>query len=156
MKRAPLDAAVEQRLLDTMRTLNAAASRAALAVDARCATDITGFGLLGHASHIARASGVTLRIRVASVPVLPGARETIRSGAGHTGGAERNDQYLAPLVAWGAASKEDRALLIDPQTSGGLLVAVPADRLADYLSRVDGSVEIGEVVSVQDASIELV
>jgi selenide,water dikinase len=156
MKRAPLDAAVERSLLDTMRMLNAAASRAALMVEARCATDITGFGLLGHASHIARASGVTLRIRVAAVPVLSGAREAWRAGHGHTGGAERNEQYLAPLVAWGALSAEDKALLVDPQTSGGLLVAVPASRLADYLSRVDGAVEIGEVLPVTDMPIELV
>ena len=156
MKRAPLEPEIEHALLDAMRSLNAAASRAALAIGARCATDVTGFGLLGHASHIARASNVTLRVQVASIPVLPGARDTARRGAGHTGGAERNEQYLAPLVAWGTVSKEDRTLLIDPQTSGGLLVAVPADRLADYLSRVDGAVEIGEVVPVTGTSIELV
>jgi selenide,water dikinase len=136
--------------------LNAVASRAALAVGARSATDITGFGLLGHASHIARASGVTLRIHVAAIPVLAGAREVWRAGGGRTGGADRNEQYLAPLVAWGDSSPEDKALLVDPQTSGGLLVAVPAPRLADYLSRVDGSVEIGEVVPVTDMRIELV
>lgn len=156
MKRAPLDASVEKELLRIMCTLNATASRAALAVGARCATDVTGFGLLGHASHIARGSRVTLRIRTAAVPVLPGARETLGRGAGHTGGAERNEQYLSSLVGWGDVSTEDRALLIDPQTSGGLLVAVPANRLADYLSRVDRAVEIGEVVPATGMGIELV
>jgi|SRR5688500_8920301 len=155
-KRAPLGPEVERPLLDAMRTLNAAASRAAVAVGVRCATDITGFGLLGHASHIARASNVTLRIRVAAIPVFAGARELWRMGMGHTGGAERNERYLAPLVAWGSVSSEDRALLIDPQTSGGLLIAVPATMVADYLSRVDGAVEIGEVLPVTDMRIELV
>jgi selenide,water dikinase len=155
-KRAPLAPEVERPLLDAMRTLNAAASRAALAVGVRCATDITGFGLLGHASHVARASNVSLRIRVASIPVFDGTREVWRSGAGHTGGAERNERYLAPLVAWGTVSPEDKAILIDPQTSGGLLVSVPATVVADYLSRVDGAVEIGEVLPVTDMRIELV
>ncbi len=156
LKRGPLGPDVERPLLDSMRTLNALASRAALAVGARCATDVTGFGLLGHASHIARASTVTLRIVPASVPVLRGAREAWRAGGGRTGGAERNDEYLASMVAWGAVSAEDRAVLIDPQTSGGLLVAVPAGRLADYLSRVEGAVEIGEVLPLGDHRIELV
>lgn len=155
MKRAPIGSNEERAVIDSMCTLNAAASRAALDVGARCATDITGFGLLGHASHIARASDATLRIRTGAVPMLPGAREAWRNGS-RTGGGERNEQYLASLVAWGEASAEDRALLVDPQTSGGLLVAVPAGRVAEYLSRVVGAVEIGEVVAAADARIELV
>jgi selenide,water dikinase len=156
LKGGALGDEIERPLLDSMRMLNAVASRVALDVGVRCATDITGFGLLGHASHVARASDVTLRVRVASVPVLRGAREAWRSGGGRTGGAERNDRYLASLVAWGSASDEDRAVLVDPQTSGGLLVAVPAGRLGDYLSRVDGAVEIGEVLPLTDNRIELV
>jgi selenide,water dikinase len=133
-------------MIASMSTLNRDASRAALAVGAKCATDITGFGLLGHASHIARASGVSLEIRAADVPMLPGAREAWREGA-RTGGAERNVRYLEPLVDWGLASEEDRALLVDPQTSGGLLVAVPAPAARDYIARVTGAVEIGTVVA---------
>ena len=155
LKRDPLAKGDERALLETMSRLNALASRMALAVGARCATDITGFCLLGHASHIARASGVTLRLTVSAVPVLSGAREAWRNGA-RTGGGGRNDQYLEPMVAWGAVSAEDRALLVDPQTSGGLLVAVPAGRVADYLSSVDGAVEIGEVLPPSEARIELV
>ena len=154
-RRVPLEPEIAEPLLASMRALNALASREALAVGARCATDISGFGLLGHASHIARASNVTLRIRVGSIPVLAGARELRARGIGHTGGAERNERYLAPLVAWGDLPPEGKALLIDPQTSGGLLVAVPADRVADYLSRVEGAVEIGEVVPAGDRALEL-
>src|SRR6185503_2611740 len=65
----------ERVMLDAMKMLNGKAARAALAVGSRCATDITGFGLLGHASHVARASNVTLTIDLSPVPLLPGARE---------------------------------------------------------------------------------
>ena len=133
-------------MIDSMSTLNRDASRAAIAAGARCATDITGFGLLGHASHIARASNVSLQIRARDVPALPGAREAWRAGS-RTGGAERNSAYLEAFVEWGGATPEDRALLIDPQTSGGLLVALPADAVPGYLSHVTGAVDIGTVVA---------
>jgi selenide,water dikinase len=144
-KKGELPEAELTTLIESMRALNAAASRAALEVGARCATDVTGFGLLGHASHIARASKVTLRIRADRVPMLPGAREAVRRGV-KTGGADRNLTYIEPLVDWGKTSEVDRALLIDPQTSGGLLVALGPDQIAPYLSRVPGAVEIGDVL----------
>ncbi len=143
-KRNALGAAEQAALVKSMTTLNAAASRAAVAMDLHCATDVTGFGLLGHASHVARASNVTLCISVSKVPLLPGARSALAAGA-LTGGAARNDLYLEPLVDWGRTTKDERALLVDPQTSGGLLVAVPAAKLAEYLGRVDCAVQIGEV-----------
>ena len=145
LKRGDLSERDTASLYDSMRALNASASRAAVELAIRCATDVTGFGLLGHASHVARASNATLVITTARVPLLPGARDASDRGV-RTGGAERNDDYLATLVDWGGASPSDRALLVDPQTSGGLLLAVPADRVTEYLSRVSGAVEIGEVV----------
>lgn len=141
-------------LHDSMRSLNRLASEAALALGARCATDITGFGLLGHASHIARASGVTLRVRVKDVPLLPGARAAAERGV-RTGGADRNAAYLEALVDWGRASEADRTLLIDPQTSGGLLVALSPDQVASYISRVPDAVEIGEVVAAGSKGLVL-
>jgi selenide,water dikinase len=138
-----------------MAMLNRRASRAARDIGARCATDITGFGLLGHASHVARASGVTLVIRAAAVPVLPGAREAVAREV-RTGGAERNRKYLEPLVDWGRTGEADRALLVDPQTSGGLLVSLPASRVAEYLSAVPGAAEIGEVTAPQIRSLMVV
>jgi len=143
-KRGDLPEAELRGLIETMTRLNAAASHAALAAGAACATDVTGFGLLGHASHVARASGVTVVIAVADVPVLEGAREAWGRGA-RTGGAERNTAFLAERVDWGVAADADRAVLTDPQTSGGLLVALPAAALSDYLSRVPGAAAIGEV-----------
>lgn len=131
-------------LYTSMTALNADASRAALAVGACCATDITGFGLLGHALHIAEASAVTLRFDAARVPLLPGAKQAWERGT-RTGGSERNAAYLLPRVNWGGVSSMLRGMLMDPQTSGGLLVAVPPHRVADYLSRVPYAVEIGVV-----------
>jgi selenide, water dikinase len=136
--------AAEREMIETMVRLNKDAAAAATAVGVRCATDVTGFGLLGHASHIARASRVSLHIRSAAVPLLAAARASLALGA-RTGGAERNVQYLEPLVDWGNATPEDRALLTDPQTSGGLLLTVPPTRVSEYLSRVRGAVEIGSV-----------
>ena len=141
-------------LLATMSALNRDASRAALRVGARCATDVTGFGLLGHALHIARASAVTLRIQVSRVPTMAGTREAWRSGI-RTGGAERNDEYLRDRIDWGAATPEDRAVVIDPQTSGGLLVAVSGDRASEYLSLIPEAVEIGDIIEATGTGVVL-
>jgi selenide, water dikinase len=154
-KRGDLGAPEQRTLIDSMATLNRAASVAARAVGAHCATDVTGFGLLGHASHIARGSSVTLLIRAAAVPTLPGAREAIARGV-RTAGAERNRTYVEPLVDWSSINEADRALLVDPQTSGGLLVAIPPSRLGDYLAAVPGAVEIGRVVAQEARSIRIV
>ena len=128
----------------SMSALNATTSRAALAVGVTCATDVTGFGLLGHALNIARGSGVTLRIDARRLPELPGARELWRAGT-RTGGAERNEAYLVAHVDSTNADPADLALALDPQTSGGLLLAVPPGALADYLSAVPEAIEIGVV-----------
>lgn len=143
-----------QRMIASMSALNAEASRAALRVGATCATDITGFGLLGHALRIAAGSGVTLRFEAQAIPALPGAFDAYDQGA-RTGGAERNAAYLAGRVAWNHVSERARALLVDPQTSGGLLIAVPAHRIAEYLSLVPDAVEVGSVEPRGASEIEL-
>ena len=153
-KQGTLGAAETEAMIAAMVTLNATASRAALAAGALCATDVTGFGLLGHLSHIARASGVTIRVDAARVPVLPGTREAWRAGA-RTGGAGRNADYLAPLVDWGSADEELRALLVDPQTSGGLVVALMPAAVAGFLAAVPGAVEIGEVREAAGRPLEV-
>ena len=115
-------------------------------------TDITGFGLLGHASHIARASNVTLRIHSNEVRLLPGALEAWGGGASNDG-LKRNRSYLEAFVEWKTPNNSLQALLCDPQTSGGLLVAVPRERAAQYLSRVENAFEIGEVVTRESVAI---
>ena len=152
LKRGMIGDDAAATMIAFMKQLNGEASRAALAVKAHCATDITGFGLLGHASHIARASKVTLRIHASAVMLLPGTLEALRSGA-PSDGLKRNRDYLETLVEWKTFSEEMKAVLCDPQTSGGLLVAVPRERAAQYLSRVNGAFEIGEVTERENIAI---
>src|SRR6185312_15206984 len=108
-----------------MKRLNREAAEAAQACHAHAATDITGFGLLGHAGEMARASGVCLRIEAAAVPLLEGARALAMSSQSQ--GLLNNQAFAADSVQWGNGVAEDlRALLHDPQTSGRLLVSLPA------------------------------
>jgi len=105
-----------------MTTLNRDASRLALAAGILCATDVTGFGLLGHLYKLARASGVSAVVDSAAVPYLDGAREAIRDGY-ISGGSRRNLDWIAPHCDFGDLPENERLLLADAQTSGGLLVA---------------------------------
>jgi selenide,water dikinase len=106
----------------TMAALNRDACEAALAAGARCATDVTGFGLLGHLFKLARASGVTAVVDSAAVPYLDGAVQAAREGF-VSGGTRRNLAWVAPHTDFGRADEVTRLLLADAQTSGGLLVA---------------------------------
>jgi selenide,water dikinase len=119
-----------------MTTLNADASRQALAAGIRCATDVTGFGLLGHLFKLARASGVTAIIDHAAVPLIDGARAALRAGY-VPGGSRRNLDWVAPQADFDGITEEDLLLLADAQTSGGLLVA----------GEVPGAPVIGELVA---------
>jgi selenide,water dikinase len=117
--------------VDQMRTLNRAASEVLVAAGIRAATDVTGFGLLGHGLEMARASGTRLVFEADALPALRGALALAAAGV-ETGGAAHNRRYVGPAlaVADGVAS-ELVTLAHDPQTSGGLLAAVPADRRAE-------------------------
>jgi selenide, water dikinase len=108
----------------SMLAPNRPASAAALAAGVRCATDVTGFGLLGHLAELAGASGVGAEVDAGAVPLLPGARELAARGVA-TGGAARNRAFGEGLVVVAAdVPAEVVDLLYDPQTSGGLLLAV--------------------------------
>ncbi len=114
------------------------------------ATDITGFGLIGHAREVALASGVSLRLAAASVPLLPGARECVRAGF-VPGGLKANREFAECVVEWeGGVDEEIKTLLFDPQTAGGLLISVAAIDAAALLGALQGrevpAVEIGEVL----------
>ncbi len=154
LKRGSVTMDVAAPTIASMRALNRDASRQAVALGAKCATDITGFGLLGHAHHIARGSNVSLRIEAARLPVLPGALEAWRAGA-TPGGAERNDAFVREFTEWGSVEPFHEALVIDPQTSGGLLISLPAAVVEDYLSRVPQAVVIGAVLPRGDRAIVL-
>ncbi|MBQ0983984.1 selenide, water dikinase SelD [Streptomyces sp. F63] len=124
-----------EQAVATMTALNRDASAAALAAGARCATDVTGFGLLGHLHKLARASEVTAVIDTAAVPYLDGAREAVRDGY-VSGGTRRNLDWVAPFTDFGDTGDGTRLLLADAQTSGGLLVA----------GEVPGAPVVGELV----------
>ena len=155
MKKGQLSPSAGKALYASMTRLNIQASEVAVRLGSRCATDVTGFSLLGHGLHLANASGVTLAIDRQKVPYLPEA-VNLAAGGLRTGGLERNAAYLEPKVQWGASTPTDRALLMDPQTSGGLLVAVSAKRLEEYLSSVEGAVHIGEVTAAGTGPIVIV
>jgi selenide,water dikinase len=113
---------VFEQAIAVMTTLNAAASRAALDGGVRCATDVTGFGLLGHLFKLARASGVCAVLDCSAVPLIEGARDALRAGY-VPGGTRRNLDWVRPHTDIGSVPEEDLLLLADAQTSGGLLVA---------------------------------
>lgn len=129
--------------IESMVTLNAAASKAALDGGVKAATDVTGFGLLGHAYKMARASGVTLVIDSGAVPYLDGAREA--AAAGHIpGGSRRNLEWVMPNVNT-ALGEDELILLADAQTSGGLLV----------IGEVPGYPVIGHVKALGDRHLNV-
>ena len=123
-----------------MTTLNADASRAALAAGIRAGTDVTGFGLLGHAHKMSRASGVTAVIDRRAVPFLDGAREAARDGY-VPGGSRRNLDWVRPHARLDVEETE-ALLLADAQTSGGLLLA----------GEIPGHPVIGELVAAEDGA----
>jgi len=135
---------------DSMLALNRAASEAALESGAHAATDITGFGLLGHAREMALASGVSLTIDHQRVEFLPGALDCSRGG--HLpGGLKRNIEFIDECVGFAnGVADEIKNLLFDPQTSGGLFISAArnnAPKLLEGLRRRDvPATEIGEVV----------
>lgn len=144
----------------SMTRLNKTASEIMRGYDVHACTDITGFGLLGHALEMAEASGVTLDIAAADLPVLPGALEAIEE---HfvPGGAGTNRIFVFEKMKW-VRPKDDvlDTLVVDPQTSGGLLVAVPAARAAGFvealrLSSPEAAI-IGRVAPPGEARLRIV
>ena len=130
---ASFDAAVEQ-----MQELNRAASEVLVAEGIQGATDVTGFGLLGHGLEMARASNTRFVLDAAALPILDGALTLARAGL-ETGGAAHNRRFVADSVELGSdVPPELVTLAYDPQTSGGLLAAVPGDRLAAVTAGFDG------------------
>lgn len=115
-----------------MKRLNRGASEVAVALGVRAGTDITGFGLLGHAWEMAAASGVSLCFDLDRVPFLNGARQYADEGLFPAGSAANQQAYEAHVAFGSTVSEEEAMLLFDAQTSGGLLLAVPPGRLAEF------------------------
>jgi len=149
-KTAPADAAAA---IASMAALNRDAAAAMAEVAPSAATDVTGYGLIGHLHEVAHASGVTARVRAEAVPLLSGALALAAAGV-IPGGSRRNAEQFGRWVTWGEeVDAATRTLLTDAQTSGGLLISVPAERgpaLAEALARRGvlgariGEIEAGE------------
>jgi selenide,water dikinase len=139
--------------IDQMRQLNRAASEVLVANGIAGATDVTGFGLLGHGLEMARASGTRLVFDGGALPALPGALALAGAGV-ETGGAAHNRRFVAPaLTASDTVSADFVTLAHDPQTSGGLLAAIPSDRLATVEAAfADAGVEHWRVGRVEEGT----
>ena len=156
-KQGTVEPEVMQGAVKTMATLNRAASEAMMKVGVNAATDVTGFGLMGHLKSMVRGSGVTAEVSLGAVPVLPGARELLERGVA-PGGTHRNLSSVADAVEWDPSlTDNDQLLLCDAQTSGGLLISVPSDRkdalLAELAGRGAAGVAIGSVTESSEGKI---
>lgn len=135
-KNGDLPAEDLETVLQVMETLNAAASAAMTDLGARAATDITGYGLLGHAYEMCKASGVGMVLQAGAIPILPRALETLARGH-YPGGSRANRRFVEAALTWDAEVPEEvLQVLADAQTSGGLLVGLPAEAARELVARV--------------------
>jgi selenide,water dikinase len=158
LKNGALSRAKERLFYRVMTDLNGDAAEGMQRLGADACTDVTGFGLLGHAMEMALASNATLRLRARDIPALPGALDLAKRGF-LTGGGMSNREYVKDdIVFEGRVSPALEMLLHDPQTSGGLLVSIPRKKAARYLAAlkkrgVKAAAIIGEVEAPSKARI---
>jgi selenide, water dikinase len=144
--------------VNSMSTLNRHASHLAQRFQAHACTDITGFGILGHGLEMASASSVMFQLRFADIPLLPGAR-LYSEREMYPGGLERNREFVTPHVRFAdAVDAAGRGILFEPETSGGLLIALDPDQARAYVAQaqIDGidARIIGEVANGSGISVE--
>lgn len=144
----------ESAAISSMSRLNAAASAAAVGAGIRAGTDVTGFGFLGHLAEMLRASNASATIDVTTIPILPGAADI--AAAGHVpGGTKRNYEAVKDVVDFGATPTAIQTILVDAQTSGGLLLAVPENELDGLVAAIveggDLAAVVGRVGTLTDA-----
>jgi selenide, water dikinase len=151
-----------QGAVASMTTLNKKAAEllASKPYQAHGMTDITGFGLIGHARELAKASGVSIRLYAAKVPLLDGAIECVRAG-NIPGGLKANREFAECVVEYGNGIPEEvKTLLFDPQTAGGLLISLASDGAESLVSRLRdqglAAAHIGEVIASTKPLIEVV
>jgi selenide,water dikinase len=158
LKREQADEKDVEEAVEWMKRLNDKAAQLAAEFGLRAGTDITGYSLLGHAMEMADASGVVLNLEFAKIPFISCARKYAEMGC-FAGGAFDNKAHFESKIKFGETlDEENQMLLFDPQTSGGLLLGVPPDRLGAFLARakeldqavwVVGSVETGTGIKVR-------
>ncbi len=145
-------------VVDWMKRLNKLAGQLALEFNLSGGTDITGFGLLGHAMEMANASGIALQLDFAKIPFTQGARRYAERGIFPGGGFDNRRHFESQVQFAPSIDEPNQMLMFDPQTSGGLLLGVPQKQVEDFLARarevgqaawVIGSVEIGNGIEVR-------
>jgi selenide,water dikinase len=151
--------AVATGAMHWMTTLNRDAAGLMLECHATAATDVTGFGLIGHADEMAQGAGVTLRLNLAAVPLMNGLEELIAEGM-IPAGCYRNRDHYQPMVTSPHSGSDALLPLFDPQTSGGLLISLAPDDAEKFLSAAPGrgifACRIGDVLPQQPYSIEVI
>jgi len=156
LKRGIASEADVEAAVNSMLTLNRRACEAMLAFDVHGCTDVTGFGLIGHAREMASGSGVTIEIDAAAVRFLPGALEYARQGA-LPGGLKNNREFASCAVEMARQiAPEVESLLYDPQTSGGLLISLTERDAAQLERALADAYRIGRVVAKGAKPIRLV
>lgn len=146
--------------VETMATLNKAAAEAMVAVGVNACTDVTGFGLMGHLRSMVIASKVSAQVRFGQVPLLPGAWDLLQEGVA-PGGTHRNLDAVRESVQWHPElTNEQKLMLCDAQTSGGLLISVPGERLDMMLSELEAAgvgtrSVIGEIIEGNPGQIKV-
>ncbi len=133
IKRDAVTPEQEQMVTESMATLNNVAAHALKPFEPHAVTDVTGFGLLGHGSEIARGSDVSLEFKLSEVPVLEGTYELAKQGV-VPGGSKANHDWLKNDVAYDGLSVEEELVLCDAITSGGLLVALSQEEAEQYVA----------------------
>jgi selenide,water dikinase len=161
IKKGRLSDAQLAQAVAIMTTLNKAAKDAALAAGAHAATDVTGFGLLGHLHHLAAASDLSARVFADAVPTLDFVRSLAAEGL-VPGGSKDNLAYVEPHASFDSSLSEvERLILADAQTSGGLLIAVPPEAEASLLRELTERgtpvrAVVGELLSGESGRLEVV
>ena len=161
LKRHKASPASVRAAIASMIALNDTASAIMRTAGVHACSDVTGFGLLGHAFEMASGSGVTIILDARKMPLLPGARALAKQGC-LTGGARRNRDYLANKVGIEPSVRADLVdIAFDPQTSGGLLIALPADRAAEVVAQlhskgIGAAAQVGRAAAAEDVGVRLV
>lgn len=157
IKRSAVTEEQEQEVTETMALLNKSAADALKSFNPHAVTDVTGFGLLGHGSEIARGSDVSFEIILSKVPVLEGTYELAAKGV-VPGGSKSNHKWLEDDVVYNEISSEEQLVLCDAITSGGLLVSLPDQEAEDYVAALkeqglSHAAIIGKVIEKKDKLI---
>lgn len=138
--------------ISVMEELNATAASVLSRVSVHAVTDVTGFGFVGHAFEMARASQVTFQLNAAAVPILKGTSALAGKGM-LPKGIQTNERYVGTTVNWGGVGQAERQILLDPQTSGGLLVSVAADAKLELIQKWQSlgvrASEVGRVTELE-------